>query len=42
VAVAVAQAAAADGVARVRLDGDVRASIRALMWEPDYRPVRAA
>jgi malate dehydrogenase (oxaloacetate-decarboxylating) len=42
VAVAVAQAAAADDVARVRLDGDARASIRALMWEPDYRPVHPA
>jgi malate dehydrogenase (oxaloacetate-decarboxylating) len=42
VAVAVARAAAADGVARAGLDGDAQASIRALMWEPDYRPVRAA
>ena len=42
VAAAVAQAAAADGVARARLDGDVRASVRALMWEPVYRPVRPA
>jgi malate dehydrogenase (oxaloacetate-decarboxylating) len=42
VAAAVAQAAAADGVARARLDGDVRASVRALMWEPAYRPVRPA
>jgi malate dehydrogenase (oxaloacetate-decarboxylating) len=40
VAAAVAGAAAADGVARTRLDGDVRAAVRALMWEPDYRPVR--
>ena len=40
VAAVVAEAAAADGVARVRLDGDVRAAVRALMWEPDYRPVR--
>jgi malate dehydrogenase (oxaloacetate-decarboxylating) len=42
VAAAVARAAAADGVARARLDGDVRASVRALMWEPVYRPVRPA
>jgi malate dehydrogenase (oxaloacetate-decarboxylating) len=40
VAAAVAGAAAADGVARARLDGDARAAVRALMWEPDYRPVR--
>ncbi len=40
VAAVVAQAAAADGVARARLDGDGRASVRALMWEPVYRPVR--
>jgi len=40
VAAAVAEAAAADGVARARLDGDVRAAVRGLMWEPDYRPVR--
>jgi malate dehydrogenase (oxaloacetate-decarboxylating) len=40
VAAAVARAAAADGVAGVRLEGDVRAGIRALMWEPEYRPVR--
>jgi malate dehydrogenase (oxaloacetate-decarboxylating) len=42
VAAAVAQAAAEDGVAGARLHGDVRAHIRALMWEPVYRPVRAA
>ena len=40
VAAAVAEAAAADGVAGVRLGGDVRAIVRGLMWEPDYRPVR--
>jgi malate dehydrogenase (oxaloacetate-decarboxylating) len=40
VAAAVAEAAAADGVARARPDGDVRAAVRGLMWEPDYRPVR--
>ena len=37
---AVVQAATADGVARARLDGDVRAAVRHLRWEPDYRPVR--
>ena len=40
VGAAVAEAAAADGVAGNRLSGDVRAQVRALMWEPDYRPVR--
>jgi malate dehydrogenase (oxaloacetate-decarboxylating) len=40
VAAAVAEAAIADRVARARLDGDLRAHVRALMWEPDYRPVR--
>jgi malate dehydrogenase (oxaloacetate-decarboxylating) len=40
VAAAVAEAAAADGVAGVRLGGDMRAVVRGLMWEPDYRPVR--
>ncbi len=40
VAAAVAEAAAADGVAGARLSGDVRGQVRALMWEPDYRPVR--
>jgi malate dehydrogenase (oxaloacetate-decarboxylating) len=41
VAVAVVQAACADGVAGTRLDGDVRAKVRALMWDPVYRPVLA-
>ncbi len=40
VAVAVARAAQADGVADRTLDGDVAAEIRAMMWEPVYRPVR--
>ncbi len=40
VAVAVAQAAQADGVADNPIDGDVAAEIRAMMWEPVYRPVR--
>ncbi|HEY2693368.1 MAG TPA: NAD-dependent malic enzyme [Streptosporangiaceae bacterium] len=40
VAAAVAEAAAADGVAGTRLSGDARGQVRALMWEPDYRPVR--
>ena len=42
VAVAVARAAAADSVAARRLDGAVAAQIRALMWQPAYRPVRPA
>jgi malate dehydrogenase (oxaloacetate-decarboxylating) len=42
VAAAVARAAAADGVAGASLDGDLPSRIRALMWEPVYRPVRAA
>jgi malate dehydrogenase (oxaloacetate-decarboxylating) len=40
VAVAVARAAAADGVAGARLDADLRQQVRGLMWEPVYRPVR--
>jgi malate dehydrogenase (oxaloacetate-decarboxylating) len=42
VAAAVAQAAVADGVATAQLGADPRAAVRALMWEPGYRPVRAA
>jgi malate dehydrogenase (oxaloacetate-decarboxylating) len=42
VAAAIAQAAAADGVATAEPDADPRAAVRALMWEPSYRPVRAA
>jgi malate dehydrogenase (oxaloacetate-decarboxylating) len=44
VAATVARAAAADGVARAPLDlePDVAAAVRALMWEPEYRPVRPA
>jgi malate dehydrogenase (oxaloacetate-decarboxylating) len=41
VALAVIQAASADGVATAQLGGDLRAQLRALMWEPVYRPVRA-
>jgi malate dehydrogenase (oxaloacetate-decarboxylating) len=40
VAVAVAQAAAADGVAGRPLTGDIAGQVRALMWQPIYRPVR--
>jgi malate dehydrogenase (oxaloacetate-decarboxylating) len=40
VAAASATAAATDGVAEIKLDGDLRAHARNLMWEPDYRPVR--
>jgi malate dehydrogenase (oxaloacetate-decarboxylating) len=42
VAVAVARAAAEDGVARASLDGDVRELVRSHMWQPEYRPVRPA
>jgi malate dehydrogenase (oxaloacetate-decarboxylating) len=42
VAVAVAQAAAADGVASRRLADDLPPQVRALMWQPVYRPVRPA
>jgi len=42
VAVAVAQAAAADGVAGRALADDLAAQVRALMWQPVYRPVRPA
>jgi malate dehydrogenase (oxaloacetate-decarboxylating) len=42
VATAVAQAAAADGVAGRRLSGDIATQVSALMWQPEYRPVRPA
>ncbi|HTS97317.1 MAG TPA: NAD-dependent malic enzyme [Streptosporangiaceae bacterium] len=41
VAAAVARAAAGDGVATARLDDDLRHEVRALMWRPAYRRVRA-
>jgi malate dehydrogenase (oxaloacetate-decarboxylating) len=40
VATAVARAAAADGVAARPLHGDITGQVRALMWQPAYRPVR--
>ncbi len=40
VAAAVARAAAGECVARTPLAGDVASQIRALMWQPAYRPVR--
>jgi len=40
VAAAVARAAVADGVAAATLEADITAQVRALMWEPRYRPVR--
>jgi malate dehydrogenase (oxaloacetate-decarboxylating) len=40
VAVAVARAAIAEGLARVELS-DVVAEVRSAMWDPAYRPVRA-
>jgi malate dehydrogenase (oxaloacetate-decarboxylating) len=42
VAAAVAQAAVSDGVASARLEADPLGQVRALMWEPRYRPVRPA
>jgi malate dehydrogenase (oxaloacetate-decarboxylating) len=41
VATAVIQAACTDGVATAHIDADVRAQVRALMWDPVYPPVRA-
>ncbi len=41
VAVAVARAAAADGVAGVTVDAGVESAVKAAMWEPRYYPVRA-
>jgi len=41
VAMAVARAAAAEGVASAALEADLAGQMRALMWEPQYRPVRA-
>jgi malate dehydrogenase (oxaloacetate-decarboxylating) len=42
VATAVARAAAAEGLASATLDADLADQVRALMWEPRYRPVRPA
>jgi malate dehydrogenase (oxaloacetate-decarboxylating) len=42
VAAAVARAAEAEGVASAALDADLAGQLRALMWEPRYRPVRPA
>ena len=42
VAVAVAEAAIADGVATAKVPDDLPAHVRALMWQPAYRPVRPA
>jgi malate dehydrogenase (oxaloacetate-decarboxylating) len=42
VAIAVARAAATDGVASATLDADLAGQVRALMWEPRYRPVKPA
>lgn len=42
VAVAVARAAAADGVAGENVGDDLADRVRAAMWEPLYHPVRAA
>jgi len=42
VGTAVARAAAADGVATAALADDLTEQVRALMWQPVYRPVRPA
>ncbi|WP_042364821.1 NAD-dependent malic enzyme [Streptacidiphilus neutrinimicus] len=41
VAVAVARAADADGVARTPVGDDIEARVRDAMWQPDYAPVAA-
>ena len=42
VAAAVARAAEAEGLTSVTLSSDLASHMRSLMWEPRYRPVRAA
>ena len=42
VAIAVAEAAIADDVATARVPDDLPSLVRALMWQPAYRPVRSA
>jgi malate dehydrogenase (oxaloacetate-decarboxylating) len=42
VAAAVARTAAAEGVASATLSADLAGQLRALMWEPRYRPVKPA
>src|SRR5580704_16001842 len=42
VAVAVAEAAIADGVATEKIPDDLPGYVQALMWQPAYRPVRSA
>jgi malate dehydrogenase (oxaloacetate-decarboxylating) len=42
VAAAIARAAEAEGVASATLSPDLPGQLRALMWEPRYRPVRPA
>ena len=41
VAVAVARAAAHDGVARQTVDDDIEMRVHAAMWQPRYSPIRA-
>ncbi|MEU9383597.1 NAD-dependent malic enzyme, partial [Streptomyces sp. NPDC048279] len=41
VVVAVARAAADDGVARVAVDDSVEDRVRAAIWKPVYPPVKA-
>jgi malate dehydrogenase (oxaloacetate-decarboxylating) len=42
VAIAVAEAAVMDGVAHAELADDLADQVRAMMWQPVYRPVRPA
>jgi malate dehydrogenase (oxaloacetate-decarboxylating) len=42
VAIAVAQAAIADGVATTAVPDNLPAHVHSLMWQPAYRPVRSA
>jgi len=42
VATAVAEASVMDGVAHAELADDLTAQVRAMMWQPAYRPVRPA
>jgi malate dehydrogenase (oxaloacetate-decarboxylating) len=42
VAAAVAREAEAEGVGSAALSSDLSSQVRALMWEPLYRPVKAA
>lgn len=41
VAIEVAKAAVSDGVARIKHE-DIKQAVRNAMWEPVYRPIKAA